>query len=153
MSIDFNHRPALGPLEVLWQLVHGVVQSGAIRILIFSLKTLRQVAELLGLEVGLATIGIADMAAEPLSMYEAPDSEELRLLWALILCVWRALLVSSSRLPSPGIGPGRLAQAACFSSHFQTCRAAHLRMFAAFTGLGVVYGRHRANLRLKRRAV
>lgn len=50
VSIDFNHRPALGTLEELWGIMLPVIKGVKPRLLIFSLKTLRNVAELCGLK-------------------------------------------------------------------------------------------------------
>ena len=51
ISIDFNHRPALGTLEKLWNLMQPIIkQNEMVKLLIFSLKTLRQVSLLCGVE-------------------------------------------------------------------------------------------------------
>jgi Entner-Doudoroff aldolase len=51
VSIDFNHRAALGTLKELWDIVHPIIaKSTTMKLLIFSLVNLRGVAALCGLE-------------------------------------------------------------------------------------------------------
>ena len=51
ISIDFNHRPALGTLDKLWNLMLPIIkENNMVKLLIFSLKTLRQVSILCGVE-------------------------------------------------------------------------------------------------------